>query len=72
MYHRMISSQYFGTACIAQKKNRRFDESLRSRDPSWGLRNLEDVIEVAKKEGLEFEKKVEMPANNLSVLFRKV
>lgn len=50
---------------------RKFDEALRSRNPSWGVRNLEEVTAIAKKEGLEMVQSVEMPANNLSVLFRK-
>ena len=56
----------------AVESNLRFDKSLRSRDPSWGVRNLEDVTEVAKREGLELVQTTEMPANNLSVLYRKV
>ena len=48
-----------------------FDESLRFQNPEWGVRNLDDVVEVAEKEGLKFVEKVEMPANNLSVVFRK-
>ncbi|KAL7541203.1 hypothetical protein ACHAXR_012649 [Thalassiosira sp. AJA248-18] len=55
----------------ASESNLRFDGSLRSRNAQWGVRNLEDVIEVAKTEGLEFVQSIEMPANNLSVLFRK-
>ena len=50
---------------------RNFDRSLRSRNAAWGVRNLEDVIEAAKNAGLTFEKKIEMPANNLCVLFCK-
>ena len=52
------------------KSNARFDESLKSRDPSWGLRDLDDVTEAAAGAGLILEKTVEMPANNLSVIFR--
>jgi hypothetical protein len=51
--------------------NLAFDASLKSRDPCWGLRAVEDVIAAAKAEGLEFEQLIEMPANNLSLLFRK-
>jgi hypothetical protein len=51
--------------------NLAFDASLKSRDPRWGLRAVEDVIAAAKAEGLEFEQMIEMPANNLSLLFRK-
>jgi hypothetical protein len=48
-----------------------FDESLRRRDPSWGLRNLEDVVAEADANGLALVRTVDMPAGNLSVVFRK-
>ncbi len=51
--------------------NESFDQSLRSQNPEWGVRNLEDVIKVAEEKGLMFKEKVEMPANNLSVIFQK-
>lgn len=51
--------------------NEAFDRSLRSQNPEWGLRNLEDVVAEAKKHGLALESVVEMPANNLSVVLRK-
>ena len=51
--------------------NESFDQSLRSQNPEWGVRNLEDVIKIAEDKGLIFQKKVEMPANNLSVIFEK-
>ncbi|MFK7986680.1 MAG: DUF938 domain-containing protein [Sandaracinaceae bacterium] len=51
--------------------NERFDASLRSRDPSWGVRDLERVEEEAAARGLVREEIVEMPANNLLVLFRR-
>ena len=51
--------------------NEAFDQSLRSRDPQWGLRELDDVVAEAGKHGLTLESVVEMPANNLSVVFRR-
>ena len=51
--------------------NEAFDASLRTRDPEWGLRNLEDVVAAAVTYGLRLDRVVEMPANNLSVVFRK-
>jgi hypothetical protein len=51
--------------------NAAFDESLRSRNSAWGVRDLEAVTEEAKTQGLILDKIVEMPANNLSVIFRK-
>jgi hypothetical protein len=50
--------------------NESFDQSLRSRDPSWGLRDLETVVAEAKTRGFSLEDVVEMPANNLSVVLR--
>ncbi|BBA79747.1 hypothetical protein RGRSB_1296 [cyanobacterium endosymbiont of Rhopalodia gibberula] len=51
--------------------NQLFDESLRIQNQAWGVRNLEDVINISQQQGLKFVKKVSMPANNLSVIFKK-
>lgn len=51
--------------------NDAFDESLKARNPEWGLRRLEDVRTVAEAAGFTFDRLVEMPANNLSVVFRR-
>lgn len=52
--------------------NKTFDESLKSRNAEWGLRNLEDVAALAKRDGFSAPEVTPMPANNLSVAFRKV
>ena len=51
--------------------NAQFDQSLRLRDPSWGIRNLDQVVEEAGRRGLDLIETVEMPANDLSVVYRK-
>lgn len=51
--------------------NEAFDRSLRSRDPRWGLRLLEDVVAEAQGHGFRLDAVIEMPANNLSVVFRR-
>ncbi len=51
--------------------NEAFDESLRARDPDWGLRALDDVAAEAGNNGFVLERVVEMPANNISAIFRK-
>lgn len=51
--------------------NEAFDASLKAHDPRWGLRRLEDVRAEAEKAGFVFERLVEMPANNLSLVFRR-
>ena len=52
--------------------NLEFDASLKSRDARWGLRSVEDVRAAANVGGLAFERLVEMPANNLMLVFRKI
>ena len=49
--------------------NLAFDESLRRRNPQWGIRALEDVVREAKLAGLELKERMEMPANNLLLVF---
>lgn len=49
--------------------NAAFDIDLRRRNPEWGVRNLEDVIAAAQQRHLHLRKTVEMPANNLSLIF---
>jgi hypothetical protein len=53
------------------QSNEEFDQSLRTRNPEWGLRMLEDVAAEAELSGLTLKRVVEMPANNLTVVFRK-
>lgn len=52
--------------------NQAFDASLRERDPAWGLRDAETVRAEAERHGLVFEQRVDMPANNFSLIFRRV
>ncbi|WP_051388740.1 DUF938 domain-containing protein [Hyphomicrobium nitrativorans] len=52
--------------------NEAFDRSLRSRNPAWGVRDLEEVARTASVHGFGAPTIYEMPANNLSVVFRKV
>jgi SAM-dependent methyltransferase len=51
--------------------NEAFDRSLKDRNPDWGLRELEEVVAAAERQGLQLDRIVEMPANNLTVVFRK-
>lgn len=51
--------------------NEAFDESLRSRDPAWGLRDVADVTAAAEQRGLKFDRLIEMPANNLILVYRR-
>jgi hypothetical protein len=52
--------------------NQAFDQSLRDRNPTWGLRDLEAVAALARSVGFLAPVITEMPATNLSVVFRQV
>lgn len=51
--------------------NEAFDESLRSRDPSWGVREVADLQGLGRLHGLVLEETIEMPANNHVLVFRR-
>jgi hypothetical protein len=51
--------------------NEAFDAWLRSQNPAWGVRDLGEVSELAGRCGLDLAETVPMPANNLSVIFRR-
>jgi hypothetical protein len=53
------------------KSNEQFDSDLRAHDPEWGLRDLEAVSEAAASSGFVLAEIVEMPANNLSLIFKR-
>jgi SAM-dependent methyltransferase len=51
--------------------NARFHAGLQSRDPSWGVRDLEAVEALADTAGLRRTHLIAMPANNHLVIFRR-
>jgi hypothetical protein len=51
--------------------NAAFDADLRARDPRWGVRDLEWVRDLASAAGLALEQRVQLPANNQILIFRK-
>ena len=51
--------------------NAAFDQSLKARNPAWGLRDRDEVAAAAREEGLTMTLRVGMPANNLMLLFRR-
>ena len=51
------------------QSNQAFDERLRSLNPTWGVRDIEDIKSIAQQHGLSLRKTVECPANNHCLIF---
>ena len=51
--------------------NVEFDAWLKTRDPSWGIRRLADVVAQAGNAGLHLRERIAMPANNLMLVFER-
>ncbi len=49
-----------------------FDNSLKMQNDLWGIRNLEEVSDESKKNGFDLEDIIKMPANNFSIIYKKV
>jgi hypothetical protein len=52
--------------------NAAFDASLRIQNPQWDIRNLDEVLTIAQSESFSLIKTITMPANNYSVVFKKL
>ena len=66
----VLYGPYLRDGVATAPSNLDFDASLKARNPEWGLRRLEDVAAAAK--GFALERVLEMPANNLTVVFRRI
>jgi SAM-dependent methyltransferase len=51
--------------------NAAFDESLRSRNPDWGVRDIDELTELASRTGFTLLERVEMPANNMTLVWAR-
>ncbi len=51
--------------------NAAFDESLRSRNAQWGVRDIDELLELGVRTGFALEEEVGMPANNMSLIWRR-
>jgi hypothetical protein len=55
----------------AADTNAAFDADLRARNPSWGIRDLDEITALAIQHGITGPERIAMPANNMSVVFRR-
>ena len=67
----VLYGPYFVDGDAPAPGNVAFDADLRRRNPQWGVRRLADVIDAAQGAGLVFERRIDMPANNLLLVFRR-
>lgn len=67
----VLYGPFFEAETPAAPSNTAFDEDLRRRDPSWGIRDLDQVAALAKQNGMFLSERVAMPANNLLVIFER-
>lgn len=48
-----------------------FDRSLKARDPRWGIRDLAEIDRLAARSGFTRTARRDMPANNLTLVYRR-
>lgn len=65
----VLYGPYHRSGVTPAPSNVAFDADLRSRNSDWGIRHLDDVVRGAALAGLQLDRVVEMPANNLSLVF---
>lgn len=68
----ILYGPYFRKGHPTAPSNLAFDESLRARNGEWGVRWLEDVSKLAEEKGFALDTIHEMPANNLTVIYRRM
>ena len=54
------------------ESNKVFDESLKAKNNSWGVRDIADLKKIGKANQMSFLKKIQLPANNSVLIFTKV
>jgi cyclopropane fatty-acyl-phospholipid synthase-like methyltransferase len=67
----VLYGPYRITGAHTAASNESFDASLRKRDARFGVRDLEAVVELAEGAGLRLAERVEMPANNQTLVFTR-
>jgi cyclopropane fatty-acyl-phospholipid synthase-like methyltransferase len=68
----VLYGPYLEPEVATAPSNLAFDDSLKSRNPGWGLRRREEVVALAARNGLSLAERIAMPANNLALIFHKI
>lgn len=67
----LLYGPYFEDGVEPAESNLGFDQSLRMRDSSWGIRQVLEIDTFAELYGLSRSARYEMPANNLTLVYRR-
>ena len=65
----MLYGPFKRNGAHTSESNERFDQSLNAQNPNWGIRDLDAVSEIGVKNGFKNHDVIEMPSNNLSIIF---
>ena len=65
----MLYGPFKRNGAHTSESNERFDQSLNAQNPNWGIRDLDAVSEIGVKNGFKKHDVIEMPSNNLSIIF---
>lgn len=67
--HLVLYGPFMRSGAHTSDSNAQFDKSLKSRNPEWGIRDLDlDVKPLAQENGLQIKAIQNMPANNLFIV----
>ncbi len=66
-----IYGPFLVNGAATTESNAAFDASLRARDPEWGYRDVDEVMQAAQRVGLQRVDAVDMPANNFLLVMQK-
>lgn len=62
---------YSKDGVLAPESNIAFDASLRARNPLWGIRDINDLIKLGDENNLSLIDTIEMPANNMTLIWKR-
>ena len=66
----ILYGPYMKDGAHTAPSNADFDAMLKSRNPAWGLRDVNDVVALANEHGLELRHEISMPSNNTALIFK--
>ncbi|MDJ0976989.1 MAG: DUF938 domain-containing protein [Erythrobacter sp.] len=67
----VLYGPFFEQGIEAARSNLAFDAGLRDRNAQWGIRTVEAMDALAERQGLARSARRAMPANNLTLVYRR-